>query len=219
MKSSIVILVSGIIIGIFISTQFFSGCGRTDNPCPELVDSTFISENTRKVFIDTIPYIDTVKTVDSGNSNFTPEDMNVTTNVDSSIWYSQGEDTMMVDGGVMKVIATASTFGNTLKNINFKWKFTKVRIDTTTNIVTIIQDSTVNTIEKTYKVPERKNVFYVGTSVGVGSNQIQDINFNLTWLMKNQRQIYYELSQPLQGNVKFFHRVGIKIPIRLGKKD
>jgi hypothetical protein len=207
MKSNLLKILFGVILGIFIALQF-KGCdgNKQDDiyKTTSKVTSTHSSDTVFKHHVDTI-YVasDPIyiyknipsKITDVNDSireyeyeyNLADLKARVSTRttgeiIDQDMWYS--------------IICPVVTATDTL-------------IITNTDSVTITND---NYIEK------NKYNFFIGTEIGASNNLVNSVAFNATLQFRNKYQVYYEygmfFDQEIMPNQ---HRIGVKIPIRFKK--
>lgn len=220
MKNQILIFLSGILLGIFLATQFISGCNK--QPCPDLTthsDTNIVST------------IDTTKTVVK-DTNTTIVDGHTTYNNKTTVVIKPMAQTLALkdtteniytfvqtlnecdDNGDLKGTLSIKTYGYNLEGWDLDWNYTKQEINTTESVIITRKDST--TINNTTAVAEKKHILLLlGSSIGFDKTSLRDVNFNASIQLKSSKIIYYEVSQSFIEGSTLTHRVGFKMPIRL----
>ena len=222
MKINLIFTIFGIVLGLLLSNYF--SCNEP-LPCPELKSTEIIVDN--KTSIDTTKSVDTkieeiiVKGKSKFDSSLTSSEVILNTtpdSVDHKIYsYVQHINEKDTNGNLEGKLVI-HTYGYNLKNWELDWKYTKEKVLIQETVVIERKDSTI--IEKTnnFVQQDRKNLFFIGSSIGFNSGSIKDINLNATLQFKNYRQIYYEVGQTINTQDKLVHRVGVKVPIQFNRK-
>jgi len=223
MKQSLLLIIAGIIIGMFLNAQFMSGCNGGCPPCPKLTGIASVTTNTRTEKIDTNITVTAKELISEGIVTVGKQDFKIKKKKKSLVaaelfeYHKTIEDTNKTGTLIGELIIT--TKGQTLEGLRLDWKHISVVEEVVNNITKTIKDSSDTQTVKDYVVPENKFMLFAGTSIGFGQGRIKDINFNVSAKFKSDRIAYYEMGQDfVMPDSKITHRIGVKLPIRLRKK-
>jgi len=204
LNNDLIKIILGIVIGIFIAAQF-KGC-----------DSINLSPVKEKVTIKT--HVDTIHT----------------SSIDTV--FVQGPEKIVrvnVPVYVGRINDTTSEYVHNINESDLKAKiFTqstcsvlgqRLEYSVICPVITKSDTIKINTVDSIFSieyVEKKVNSFYVGVEAGYIKNLgIINPAANFTWKMKNNYQVYYEYSLSLDKSLApDHHRLGVKLPITIGKK-
>ena len=210
MRNNLLLILFGLVLGLFLSEQW--GCKSSSKS--DLVNIDTVTVTKIETRIDTIIEYKTIKIKEKGQLASTAENFSKDSIKNVFTYTKQVNDTSS-DGELFGTL-NVSTLGDNFIGYSFDWEFEKDLkfVDTTLNTFTNTNTTTTITQER------KKNLFYLGSSIGFARGAIQDVNVNASLKFKNDKIIYYEAGQNLQLATDPFliHRVGFKVPIVLFKK-
>jgi hypothetical protein len=197
MKSSLLKILFGAIVGAFIVLQF-KGCNGNNGSdiykTVSTVTKTHHSDTAFKHHVDTV-YV-----------------MSDPVYIDDSIKEYQYEYNL----SDLKARVSTRTTGEIIDQDMQYSVICPIVTVTDTLIMTNTDSIIVNTdnfIEK------NKANFFIGTEIGASNSLVNSIAFNATLQFKNKYQVYYEYGMFFdQEVIPNQHRVGVKIPIRFKKQ-
>jgi hypothetical protein len=208
MKSSLLKILFGAIVGAFIVLQF-KGCNGNNGSdiykTVSTVTKTHHSDTAFKHHVDTVYVMsDPVYIYRNVPSKIT--------DIDDSIKEYQYEYNL----SDLKARVSTRTTGEIIDQDMQYSVICPIVTVTDTLIMTNTDSIIVNTdnfIEK------NKANFFIGTEIGASNSLVNSIAFNATLQFKNKYQVYYEYGMFFdQEVIPNQHRVGVKIPIRFKKQ-